>query len=507
MSGQVFDLAVIGGGINGCGIARDASGRGLSVILCEQGDLAGATSSASTKLIHGGLRYLEQYDFRLVHEALVEREVLLRSAPHLIRPLRFVLPYHAGLRPWPIIRLGLFVYDHLGGRRTLPGTRTLDLATDVAGEPLKQTYRRGFEYSDCWVDDARLVVLAARDAADRGAEIRTRTRCLSARREGNLWRVTLHDARNPAHYETVMARALVNAGGPWVGDVISGVIGESSPVGVRLVKGSHLIVDRIFDHDRAYIFQNADGRVCFAIPYERDYTLIGTTDEDFTGDPADAAIDDAEIAYLLGAANAYFTRPVTRDMIRWTYAGVRPLHDDGAGKAQAATRDYLLELEAPEGQAPLLSVFGGKITTFRRMSEQAMGRLAHTFPEMKPAWTRNAAIPGGDIAGDFDAWADAEAALRPSIAPALIRRLCRAYGTRIGVLLDGVREPADLGRDFGAGLTEREIDYLIANEWAETADDLLWRRSKLGLRLGEAATAEVAAYLGERIRTVPREPR
>lgn len=504
MSGSPVDLAVIGGGVNGCGIARDAAGRGLSVFLCEQGDLAGGTSSASTKLIHGGLRYLEFYEFRLVHEALAEREVLLRSAPHIIWPLRFVLPHHRGLRPWPIIRLGLFFYDHLGGRRVLPSTRSLDLSSDPAGRGLKPEYRRAFEYSDCWVEDARLVVLNARDAADRGATIRTRTRCIAARRDGSLWRLALQDRSSGERYE-VAARALVNAGGPWVSSVITEVTGRNVPARVRLVKGSHIVVDRLFDHDRAYTFQNADGRVCFAIPYEHDYTLIGTTDEDFEGDPASAAISEAEIDYLLRSVSAYFAKPVSRGSIRWTYAGVRPLYDDGASKAQEATRDYVLTVDAANGEAPMLSVIGGKITTFRRLAEAAMARLAGTFPQMKPAWTRDATLPGGDVPnGDFDAWAHETAEHRyPFLDRALVSRLCRAYGSRVAAVLDGVTRREDLGRDFGGSLSEREVDYLVAQEWAETADDILWRRTKLGLRLSQNQRTALDQNLAARRAPVP----
>ncbi len=495
---QSFDIAIIGGGINGCGIARDAAGRGLGVCLVEMGDLAGATSSASTKLIHGGLRYLEYYEFRLVHEALAEREVLLRAAPHIVRPLRFVLPHHSGLRPWPVIRLGLFLYDHLGGRKLLPGTRSLDLTRDEAGRALKPTFRRAFEYSDCWVDDARLVVLNARDAADRGADIRTRTKCLAARRDGGLWRLTLEDVRTGARSE-IAARALVNAAGPWVAEVLSKVAGLNLPAKVRLVKGSHIVVDRLFDHDRAYIFQNADGRVCFAIPYEGDFTLIGTTDEDFHGDPASPTIADAETDYLLAAASEYFARPVDRATVRWSYSGVRPLYDDGASEAKAATRDYVLALDASPGSAPVLSVFGGKITTFRRLAEQAMRRLAPTFPAMGKAWTRDAALPGGDIAvTGFAAWAADIAAAYPFLDAALVGRLCRAYGTRVATLLDGVAAAADMGQDFGGGLTAREVDFLVASEWAATADDILWRRSKLGLKVSAAGRERLAAYLAAR---------
>ena len=495
MPDQVFDLAVIGGGVNGCGIARDAAGRGLSVFLCEQGDLAGATSSASTKLIHGGLRYLEQYDFRLVHESLVEREVLLKLAPHIIHPLRFVLPYHSGLRPWPIIRLGLLFYDNLSLGRTLPGTRTLDLRNDRAGRGLKSSFTRAFEYSDCSVDDARLVVLNARDAADRGAEIRTRTRCLSAVRDGEVWRLTLNDGRGATHYETIAARALVNAAGPWVADTITGVTHTTTPTGVRLVKGSHIVVDRLFAHDRAYIFQNGDGRVCFAIPYQGDFTLIGTTDEDYTGDPAAASITPAETDYLIAAVGEYLELPIDRASIRWTYAGVRPLQNDGGGKAQAASRDYVLEMDAPAGQPPLLNVFGGKLTTYRRLSEQAVTKFERTFPSMSRPWTARSTLPGGDVPGRFEDWAH-EATRRYAFLPApLVARYARTYGTRIDAVLDGVTTPAGLGRDLGAGLYEREVDYLVANEWAVTADDILWRRSKLGLRVPADAAAAIAAYL------------
>ncbi len=495
MQGQLYDLAIIGGGINGCGIARDAQGRGLSVFLAEMGDLGGATSSASTKLIHGGLRYLEFYAFRLVHEALIEREVLLRAAPHIIWPLRFILPHHKGLRPWPVIRLGLFFYDHLGGRRILPPTRSIDLRKDSAGKHLKNTYRRAFEYSDCCVEDARLVVLTARDAADRGADVRTRTRCVEARRENGFWRLTLEDQRDTRRFE-ISARALVNAGGPWVSEVISKTAGVKSRTRVRLVKGSHAVIEGVFERDRAYIFQNSDGRICFAIPFERDFTLIGTTDEDYNGDPSAAEISELETDYLLSSVSAYLRRPLTREMIRWTYAGVRPLVDDGATKAQEATRDYLLERDGPPGDAPLLSVFGGKITTYRRLAEAALAQLTDTFPDMRPAWTRTATLPGGDIPiTGFDAWSDGIAGRHPALDASLVRRLCRAYGSRVETVLAGASSQADLGRDFGAGLTQREVDYLVNQEWAETADDILWRRTKLGLRLAPEQIEALAAYL------------
>ncbi len=490
---MIFDLAVIGGGINGCGIARDAAGRGLSVVLLEQGDLAGATSSASTKLIHGGLRYLEQYEFRLVREALAEREVLLRAAPHIARAVRFVLPHHAGLRPWPLIRLGLFIYDHLGGRRILPPTRTLDLRRDPAGAPLQPRYRRAFEYSDCWVDDARLVVLNARDAADRSAVIRTRTRCTNASRENGLWRLAADGGKDFA------ARALVNAGGPWVSHFLGSVVGAAAPMRVRMVKGSHIVVPRRFAHDRCYIFQNADGRVCFAIPYEGDFTLIGTTDEDYAGDPAEVAITPAEEAYLCAAVNDYFRAPVSRSEIVWRYSGVRPLRDDGASAAQEATRDYVLELDAPDGEPPLLSVFGGKITTFRRLAESALTRLAPFFPRLGPSWTAEAALPGGDFRWDGAAALARDLRARYGfLTDATAARLTRSYGTRAAEMLGDARGPADLGRDFGHALTEREVAWLVEREWACSAEDILWRRSKLGLRLSRQEAADLHAWLSSK---------
>ncbi len=487
---EPFDLAVIGGGVNGCGIARDAAGRGLSVVLLEQGDLASVTSSASTKLIHGGLRYLEFYEFRLVREALTEREVLLRAAPHIIQPIRFVLPHHAGLRPTWLIRLGLFLYDHLGGRTILPGTRSLDLRRDPAGEPLQSRYVRGFEYSDCTVDDARLVVLNARDAAAHGADIRTRTRCAGARVVDGVWQLTLDDG------DTLRARTLVNAAGPYVSRVLADVVGHNAPVRVRLVKGSHIVVKRLYAHDRSYIFQNADGRICFAIPYQNDFTLIGTTDEDFHGDPAEVVIAPEEAAYLCGAVSEYFRTPITPGDIVWQYAGVRPLRDDGATKAQEATRDYVLELDAPPGQPPLLSVFGGKVTTYRRLAEAAMTKLAVFFPRLPGAWTAETALPGGNFPWNGVAQLRDELCERYEfLTKTWATRLVRAYGTLAGEMLGDARDAAELGRCFGADLTEREVDWLVRTEWARTADDILWRRSKLGLRLDAREAAELARYL------------
>jgi glycerol-3-phosphate dehydrogenase len=473
-----YDIAIIGGGINGCGIARDAAGRGLSVFLCEQGDLGGGTSSASTKLIHGGLRYLEHRAFRLVRESLAEREVLMRLAPHVVRPLRFVLPHHAGLRPRWLLRLGLYLYDRLAGESSLPGTRTLDLVADQAGRPLKPSFRHGFEYSDCWADDARLVVLNAVDARDSGAEIRTRTRCVSATRIKGGWSLTTEHA---ARRTTVTARALVNATGPWVSEVLGGTIGVMNPHRVRLVKGSHIVVDRLFDHDRAYLFQNGDGRIVFAIPYERDFTLIGTTDGDYKGDPAHARIDDGEIAYLCAVASDYFRAGVTPDRIRWSYCGVRPLYDDGASKAQDATRDYVLDLDRAYGGAPLLTVFGGKLTTYRTLAEAALEKLRPHL-QMGAAWTAKAALPGGHFAPDGrDALIASLSFQYPFLDEAEVIRLVHAYGTDAFVLLDEAHAAADMGHHFGAGLTEREVRYLMRREWAECADDVVWRRTKLGL--------------------------
>lgn len=482
---ETFDLAVIGGGINGCGIARDAAGRGLKVFLCEQDDLASGTSSAATKLIHGGLRYLEHYEVRLVREALTEREVLWRIAPHIIWPLRFVLPYHRGLRPAWLLRLGLFLYDHLGGRKLLPATRTLDLARDEAGRPLKPgLFRRGFEYSDCWVEDSRLVALNARDAADRGATVRTRTRAVAAERQTDAWTLTTQ-GRDSGERRTVRAKVVVNAAGPWVGQVLNATLRMNTPAKVRLVQGSHIVVKRLYAHDRCYIFQNADGRIVFAIPYEQDFTLIGTTDQDYEGDPAAVTASPEEIAYLCRSASAYFATPVTQGDIVWVYSGVRPLYDKGDGAAQAATRDYVLSLEA-EGGAPLLSVFGGKLTTYRRLAEHALEMLEPSFPGLKAkaGWSGGAALPGGDFPVDgFAALVSGIEASWPFLSHAHARRLARLYGTKARDILKGATSLASLGRDFGATLTEAEVDYLVREEWARRAEDIVWRRTKLGLRM------------------------
>jgi len=492
--GQVYDLCVVGGGVNGCGIARDAAGRGLSVVLAEQGDLAQATSSASTKLFHGGLRYLEYLEFRLVREALAERETLLRAMPHIAWPLRFVLPHHAGLRPAWLLRLGLFLYDHLGRRKILPKARGLDLTRDPAGAPLKPEFRKGFEYSDCWVDDSRLVVLNARDAAARGATILTRTRCASARRGEGLWEVRVEDAET-GDRRTVRARALVNAAGPWVDQVIARATGGAEPQDIRLVRGSHIVTRKLFDHDRAYIFQNADGRIVFAIPYETDFTLIGTTEIDHDGPPGEVVCTAEEVEYLCAAVSAYFRAPVASEDVVWTYSGVRPLYDEGASSASAATRDYMLKIDE-EGGAPLLNIFGGKITTYRKLAEAALLKLSAHFPAAGAPWTEGAPLPGGDFPVDAAASLTAELqAAHPFLDAGWATRLIRAYGRDAFAILKGAASAGDLGRDFGATLTEREVRWMMEKEWARTANDALWRRSKLGLRLDAAQATALDAFM------------
>jgi glycerol-3-phosphate dehydrogenase len=490
----IFDVFVIGGGINGCGIARDAAGRGYSVALAEMSDFASGTSSGSTKLIHGGLRYLEHYEFRLVREALMEREVLWAMAPHVIWPMRFVLPFHkGGPRPAWLIRLGLFLYDHIGGRKLLPATKTLDMTRDPAGAPLKRLFTKAFEYSDGWVDDARLVVLNARDAADRGARIMARTRVVSARREGGRWAIEIENTATGAR-ETIRARMLVNAAGPWVDRVLSEAVGNNDVRNVRLVQGSHIVVKKKFDDPRAYFFQNPDGRIMFAIPYQDEFTLIGTTDRDFTGNPADVRISDAEIDYLCKAASEYFSDPVGREDIVWTYSAVRPLFDDGASRAQEATRDYVLRVE--NGDAPLLNVFGGKLTTYRRLAESALEKIGETIGEKGRKWTAGSQLPGGDFpVGGYD---DEVAKLKtryPFLAASHARRLVRLYGTRAAQLLGNAASEAELGKHFGADLYAAEVDWLIGQEWALRAEDVLWRRTKLGLKFSRAQTAELEEYM------------
>lgn len=492
--GRPYDIAIIGGGINGCAIARDAAGRGWRVHLCDRADLGAGTSSASTKLIHGGLRYLENHEFRLVREALMEREVLWSIAPHIVRPLRFVLPHRRGLRPAWLLRLGLFIYDHLGGRRHLPPSRTVRLHADPAGADLKPEFALGFEYSDCWVDDARLVILNARDAADRGATIAPRTSCVSAQRDGGLWHLDLRD-ETTCERRTILARALINATGPWVAQVAQSVIGAPVAGSARLVKGSHIVVPRLYDHAACYIFQNDDGRIVFVIPFERDFTLIGTTDEDFAGDPTGVQASAAEIDYLCRATGFYLRRPITPQMVLWSFAGVRPLFDGGSAAPQQARRDYVLKLDAPPQQAALLTVFGGKITTCRRLAEATLAMLRPYLPAARglaPGWTGHESLPGGDFPVDgFEAQLRAAARHFPFLPNATLRRLLRAYGTRAYAWLGGAKSADDLGRAFGADLTEAELRYLVRAEWARTAEDVVWRRSKLGLRLSPHEIAAV----------------
>ena len=491
---ELYDLLVIGGGINGAGIARDAAGRGLKVLLCEKGDLAGATSSASSKLIHGGLRYLEHYEFRLVREALREREVLLRNAPHIVWPLRFVLPHNARLRPAWMIRIGLFLYDHLGGRERLPASRSLDLRRSPAGAPLRETYVRGFEYSDCWVKDARLVVLNAVDAAERGATVLTRTACTAARRVEGQWEARIEPTDGAGGARTVRARALVNAAGPWVGAVMRDALHLPRGPSLRLVKGSHIVVRRLYDGPQAYILQNADRRIVFVIPYERDFTLIGTTDVPYEGDPARVVASEAEIAYLCAAVGDYFRRPVTPAEVVRSFSGVRPLYDDRSRNPSAVTRDYVFDLETPEGRAPLLSIYGGKITTYRRLAEHALEKLLPSLGRAGKPWTATAPLPGGDMPGaDFDAFLAGLKAERPWLPAPLAERYARAYGTRCARFLGGARSLADLGADLGGGLYAAELDYLRRVEWARTADDILWRRSKLGLHVSPETAQRLAA--------------
>ena len=495
-----FDLVVIGGGINGAGIARDAAGRGLSVLLCEKDDLASATSSASTKLIHGGLRYLEHYAFRLVRESLIEREVLLRAAPHIIWPMRFVLPHNRSLRPAWMIRAGLFLYDHLGGRELLPGSQGVNLRKHPAGEPLQGTLGRGFIYSDCWVQDARLVVLNAVDAAARGAEVLTRTECLTARRADGRWTITLRDVETDAQ-RTISARGLVNAAGPWVSSVLESRIGANRPKSLRLVQGSHIVVPKLFDHEDAYLFQNPDRRIVFAIPYERDFTLIGTTDRDYTGDPDDVAITPGETDYLCAAVNVYFRKQISPDDVVWSYSGVRPLFDDSTQSASEVTRDYVLDLDQGDGAAPvLLNVFGGKLTTYRKLAEHALEKLAPALDIAAPGWTAETPLPGGDIENaDFSAFLAGVRAEYPWLPNSLAWRLARDYGTRIGTILADARSMEDLGTDFGAGFTEAEAQYLMDEEWARTAEDMLWRRSKMGLHGGPEIQDRISAWIAARV--------
>ncbi len=498
MSTAEFDLVVIGGGVNGCGIAADAAGRGLRVLLAERGDLASGTSSASSKLVHGGLRYLEHYDFRLVRQSLIEREVLLAKAPHIVWPLRFVLPQAPGSRPAWLIRAGLLLYDLLARRRVIPRSRGIDLRTDPAGRSLREGLSQGFAYWDCWVDDARLVVLNARAAADRGAEILTRTPVVGIEPDGHFWRVRI---AGPDGVRVVRASALVNAAGPWVDRVASLVAAPliASHPPLRLIKGSHIVVPRIAGADDAYLLQHPDGRVVFALPFEEHFTLIGTTDVAFTGDPATVAIDAAEEAYLLDLASRWFRQPLTASDIIWRFAGVRPLYDDASADPSAVTRDYRLDLSAGGTTPPLLTVMGGKITTYRRLAEEALDRLSPYLPRCGPAWTADAPLPGGDIQrADLGAFIAGLSGQYPGIPRAMLDRLARRHGSDISTVLADAKTPADLGDDLGGGLTAREVAYFRDHEWARTAQDVLWRRTKVGLHLTPEAR-ETAARAIERI--------
>ncbi|MDJ1006894.1 MAG: glycerol-3-phosphate dehydrogenase [Paracoccaceae bacterium] len=509
------DVFVIGGGINGCGIARDVAGRGLTVTLAEMGDLAQATSSASTKLFHGGLRYLEFFEIKLVRHALEERETLLRAMPHISWPMRFVLPYHRDMRfdtetpasrivnrvmPWMkgrrpawMIRLGLFLYDNLGGRKVLPGTWSVDLTKSPLGAPLKKKFRRAFEYSDCWVQDARLVVLNARDAEARGATILTRTKVTEAKRDGEAWTITTEDAETGA-VTTHRARLLVNAGGPWVEDIVRQKVRLNTSEGIRLVRGSHIVTKKLYDHDKCYFFQGTDGRIIFAIPYEEDFTLIGTTDADHQGDPKTAEATEAEQDYLCAFASEYFEKPVTREDVVWTYSGVRPLYDDGAKSATAATRDYVLSLD--EAGPPLLSVFGGKITTYRKLAEDAFDKIAKFFPGKDAHWTAGVPLPGGDFpvkgAGPLEGELKRE---YPFLTDYWARRMVRHYGMETSEIFGAATARDDLGEEFGATLTAAEVNWLMEREYARTAEDVVWRRTKLGLRLAPDEIARVEAYM------------
>ena len=488
---ETYDLLVIGGGINGAGIARDAAGRGMRVLLVEKDDLASHTSSASTKLVHGGLRYLEHYEFRLVAESLREREVLLRNAPHIIWPLRFVMPHEPSMRPRWMLRLGLALYDRIGGRMSLPRSRRVDLRVAPHRGVLQERLKAGFEYSDCWVEDARLVALSAKDAAERGADVRVRTECTALTRSADSWQVTLRDASGTSE---VAARAVVNAAGPFVDRVAKAALGQGTPAHLRLVKGSHIIVSRRFPGEHAYIFQQPDGRIVFAIPYERDFTLIGTTDLLYTGDLDAVTIAPEETTYLCEAASRYFASAVTEEEIVSTYAGVRPLYEDNAASNSTVTRDYVFELEA-QGGAPILSVYGGKITTYRKLAEHALERLGKVFTVPGAPWTAQAPLPGGDMPrGDFAAFLWRASERFGWVPPEMLMRLARAYGTRIDALLGAAQSLDDLGRHFGGTLYEAELRYLVAQEYARTAEDVLWRRSKLGLHLPAEAQQAVAEW-------------
>ena len=491
---STYDLVVIGGGINGAGIARDAAGRGLSVLLCEKDDLAQHTSSASTKLVHGGLRYLEYYDFMLVRHALAEREVLLRAAPHIIWPLRFILPHHKDLRPRWLIRLGLFLYDHIGGRKLLPASNGVDLTSHVSGKALKDEYVKGFEYSDCWVQDARLVTLNVMDAAERGCDVRVRTECTDIIRGNGQWTVKLREHMS-GQSSSVTARAIVNASGPWVEKTLNLDEEHDSRHGVRLVKGSHVVVPKLFEHPYTYIFQNADNRVVFAVPYEHDFTLLGTTDVEIEAEPGSEKIENSEIDYICSSVSEYFKTSVTREQVVWTYTGVRPLYDDASENASKVTRDYKLDLDTRE-DAPILSVYGGKITTFRKLAEQAVDMLKPVLGFTEGAWTSPVPLPGGDIPdADYDSFLAQSAKQYPWLDEVLLNDYCRNYGTRINKLIGQADNMEALGHHFGGPLYQAEVAYLVSDEWARSAADILWRRSKKGLHTPKGTEEALQQWL------------
>ncbi len=492
----LLDLLVIGGGINGTGIARDAAGRGLKVCLAEMGDLASATSGWSSKLIHGGLRYLEYYEFRLVREALAEREVLLQIAPHLVRPMNFVLPHDTSMRPVWMVRIGLWMYDHLGKRVSLPGSKAVSFPHVEYSAGLRGDLRAGFVYADCRVDDARLTVANAMSARAKGAQVCTRTRFLSARREAGAWIAELEDARNGAK-RTVRARAIVNAAGPWVAQVLRGIPAKPSGAHVRLVKGSHIVVPKVHSQGHAYLLQNTDKRVIFVIPFEGKFSLIGTTDVPISDVEEGKDITPAEIDYLIQAVNRYLAKPVTREEVAWHFAGIRPLYDDGKSDPSSITRDYVMELDEENGTAPALSIYGGKLTTYRCLAETALSKLARHFPAMGQPWTASEALPGGGVP-NFNAFRDEVHDRYKGFSRDMLEGIVRRHGTRALDILGKSSKPEDLGMHFGAGLTAREVEHLIGEEWAETAEDILWRRTKCGLHMDSMQRSSLDAYLGSR---------
>ncbi len=493
---MMFDVFVVGGGINGCGIARDAAGRGLSVCLAEKDDLGAKTSSGSTKLLHGGLRYLEHYAFNLVRNSLIEREVLWSIAPHIIYPLRFVLPHHRGLRPSALLRLGLFIYDHLGGRKKLSKSRKISFASDEVGQPLRSEFKIGFEYSDCWVDDARLVLMNARDAADRGAKVMVHHEVVSARRESGLWVINTRDRHSATH--EFRARILVNAAGPWVSQLTDSAIEGAVHRDMRLIRGSHIVVPKLYAHDRCYLLQNSDGRIVFVIPYEGDFSLIGTTDEEHQESLEKIAIEKNEAEYLCVSVNQYFKTSISLEDIVWSYSAVRPLFDDGTSDAKSITRDYRVVSEFNETGAPLISVLGGKITTYRKLAEEVMAEISHCLGALGPSWTGSAPLPGGSFAClEFKNEVTRLQEEYPFLSDSYAHRLMRLYGSLAHQILRGAKSYKDLGRFFGGHLYENEVRYLMKYEWAMSVEDVLWRRTKEGLRLSDNEVGQLSKFLKE----------